>query len=159
MSPTVPGRRFGATVPGPRRAAVISGPTGGRRCPRYGALLKRGPCVRSSWSRSGSFNGTPRPGVARELPFKSHFKGEAKFNNGRVEQLDGRSQRLSSDGSSMFAFAMGGEHPLPGSEPGAGSSAGRAEMIKAVGDASRPGSWKRKQRARSAKMSSTRLCE
>ena len=29
--------------PGPRRAAIISGPTGGRRCPRYGALLKRGP--------------------------------------------------------------------------------------------------------------------
>jgi hypothetical protein len=21
----------------------------------------------------------PRPGIARELPFKSHFKGEAKF--------------------------------------------------------------------------------
>ena len=64
--------------PGPRRAAIISGPTGGRRCPRYGALLKRGLGVRSSWPRSGSFNGLPRPGVARELPFKSHFKGEAK---------------------------------------------------------------------------------
>jgi hypothetical protein len=79
MSPAVPDRRFGAAVPGPRRVlAIISGPTGGRRCLRYGALLKRGFGVRSSWSRSGSFNGLPRPGVARELPFKSHFKGEAK---------------------------------------------------------------------------------
>jgi hypothetical protein len=43
----------------------------------YGTLLKRGFGVRSSWSRSGSFNGLPRPGAARELPFKSHFKGEA----------------------------------------------------------------------------------
>jgi hypothetical protein len=81
MSPAVPGRRFGAAAPGPRRAAVISGPTGGRRCLRYGTLLKRGFCVCSSWraSRSGSFNGTPRPGVARELLFKNHFKGEAIF--------------------------------------------------------------------------------
>jgi hypothetical protein len=70
MSPAVPGRRFGATVPGPRRVAIISGP-------RYGTLLKRGFRVRSSWSQSSSFNGTPRPGVARELPFKIHFKGEA----------------------------------------------------------------------------------
>jgi hypothetical protein len=68
MFPTAPGRRFGPTVLGPRRAAIISGPTGGRRCPRYGTLLKRGLGVRSSWSRSGSFNGLPRPGVARELP-------------------------------------------------------------------------------------------
>jgi hypothetical protein len=47
----------------------------------YGALLKlkRQSRVRLPWSRSGSFNGTPMPGVARELPFKSHFKGEAKF--------------------------------------------------------------------------------
>jgi hypothetical protein len=80
MSPAVPGRRFGATAPGPRRVAIISGPTGGRRCLRHGALLKRGPGVCSSWSRSGSFNGMSRPGVARELPFKSHFKGEAEFN-------------------------------------------------------------------------------
>jgi hypothetical protein len=65
--------------PGHRRVAIISGPTGSRRCClRYGTLLKRGPGVRSSWSRSGSSNGLPRPGVARELPFKSHFKGEAK---------------------------------------------------------------------------------
>ena len=60
--------------PGPRRAAIISGPTGGRRCPRYGALLKRGLGVRSSWPRSGSFNGLPRPDVARELPFKKPFQ-------------------------------------------------------------------------------------
>jgi hypothetical protein len=53
--------------------AITSGPTGGRRCLRYGTLLKRGSGVRLSWSRSGSFNGLPRPGVARELPFKSHF--------------------------------------------------------------------------------------
>jgi hypothetical protein len=52
---------------------------GGRRCPRHGTLLKRGLGVRSPWSRSGSFDGLLRPGVARELPFKSHFKGEAKF--------------------------------------------------------------------------------
>jgi hypothetical protein len=65
MSPAVPGRRFGAAVPGPRRVAIISGPTGGRRCLRSGALLKRGLGVRSSWSRSGSFNGLPRPGAAR----------------------------------------------------------------------------------------------
>jgi hypothetical protein len=59
----------------------ISGPTGGRRCLRYGTLLKRGPRVRSSWwSRSGPSSGTPGPGVARELPFKSHFKGVAKFS-------------------------------------------------------------------------------
>jgi hypothetical protein len=51
MSPTVPGRRFGATAPGPRTVAIISGPMGGRRCLRYGTLLKRGPGVRSSWSR------------------------------------------------------------------------------------------------------------
>jgi hypothetical protein len=73
------GRRFGATVPGPRRVAIISGPTGGRRCLRCGTLLKRGPRVRSSWYRSSSSSGTPGPGVARELPFKSHFKGEAKL--------------------------------------------------------------------------------
>jgi len=72
--PAVPGRRFGAAVPGPRRVVIKSGPTGGRCCPRYGALLKRWPRVRSSWSRSGSFNGTPRPGVARELPFKKPFQ-------------------------------------------------------------------------------------
>jgi hypothetical protein len=79
--PAVPGRRFGPAVPGPRRVAIISGPTtGGRRCLRYGTLLNRGPGVRSSWSRSGSFSGLPRPGVARELPFKSHFEGEAKFS-------------------------------------------------------------------------------
>jgi hypothetical protein len=77
--PAVPGRRFGATVSGPRRVAIKPGPTGGRRCPRCGTLLKRWSRVRSSRSRSGSFSGTPRPGVARELPFKSHFKGEAKF--------------------------------------------------------------------------------
>ena len=69
--------------PGPRRAAIISGPTGGRRCPRYGALLKRGLGVRSSWPRSGSFNGLPRPDVARELPFKrpiiwTTLRGEAR---------------------------------------------------------------------------------
>jgi hypothetical protein len=84
MSPAVPGRRFGATVPGPRRVVIKSGPTGGRRCPRYGTLLKRWSRVRSSWSRSGSFNGTPRPGVAREPPFKNPFqrRGEvSKFNH------------------------------------------------------------------------------
>jgi hypothetical protein len=78
MAPAVPGRRVGAVVPGPRRAAIISGPTG-RRCHRYGALIKRRPRVRSSRSRFGSSSGTPGPGVARELQFKSHFKGEAKF--------------------------------------------------------------------------------
>jgi hypothetical protein len=84
MSPVVPGRRFDAAVPGPRRVTIISVPMGGRRCIRYGTLLKRGLRVRSSWSRSGSSSGTPGPGVARELPFKSHFKGEAKqsFQNG-----------------------------------------------------------------------------
>jgi hypothetical protein len=78
MPPAVTDRRFDPTVPGSRRVAIISGPTGGRRCPSCGTLLKREPGARSSWSRSGSFNGFPRPGVARELPFKSHFKGEAK---------------------------------------------------------------------------------
>jgi hypothetical protein len=73
MFPTAPGRRFNATVPEPRRVVIKSGPTGGRRCPRYGTLLKRWSRVRSSWSRSGSFHGTPRPGVARELPFKKPF--------------------------------------------------------------------------------------
>ena len=66
--------------PGPRRAAIISGPTGGRRCPRYGALLKRGLGVRSSWPRSGSFNGLPRPDVARELPFKKPFQRRGEGN-------------------------------------------------------------------------------
>ena len=65
--------------PGPRRAAIISGPTGGRRCPRYGALLKRGLGVRSSWPRSGSFNGLPRPDVARELPFKKPFQRRGRL--------------------------------------------------------------------------------
>jgi hypothetical protein len=74
---------FGKTRPsfpnlGVGRVCAIVRPTGGRRCLRYGTLLKRGFGVRSSWSRSGSFNGLPRPGVARELPFKSHFKGEAR---------------------------------------------------------------------------------
>jgi hypothetical protein len=46
--PAVPGRRVGATVPGCRRVAIISGPTGGRRCHRYGTLLKRRLRVRSS---------------------------------------------------------------------------------------------------------------
>jgi hypothetical protein len=81
--PAVPGRRFDAAVPGPRAKGGHCAyrdlrPPGGRRCLRSGALLKRGFRVRSSWSRSGSFNGTPRPGVARELLFKSQFKGEAK---------------------------------------------------------------------------------
>jgi hypothetical protein len=50
-----------------------------RRClPRCGALLKRVFRVPPSWPWSGSSNGVPRPGAARELPFKSHFKGEAK---------------------------------------------------------------------------------
>jgi hypothetical protein len=77
MSPTAPGRRFDAAAPGPRRVVIISEPTGGRRCLRHGTLLKRGPGVRSSWSRSGSSNGLPRPGAARELPLKNYFKGEA----------------------------------------------------------------------------------
>jgi hypothetical protein len=79
MPPAVPGRRVNATVPGPRRLPIISGPTGGRRCHRYGALIKRRLRVRSSRSRLGSSSGTPGSGVARELQFKSHFKGEAKF--------------------------------------------------------------------------------
>jgi hypothetical protein len=79
MAPAVPGRRVDAAVPGPQRVAIISGPTGGRRCHRYGTLLKRRLRVRSSRSRFGSSSGTPGPGVARELQFKSHFKGEAKF--------------------------------------------------------------------------------
>jgi hypothetical protein len=79
MAPAVPGRRVGATVPGPRRVAIISGPTGGRRCHRYGTLIKRRLRVRSSRSRFGSSSGKPGPGAARELQFKSHFKGEAKF--------------------------------------------------------------------------------
>ena len=69
--------------PGPRRAAIISGPTGGRRCPRYGALLKRGLGVRSSWPRSGSFSGLPRPDVARELPFKKPFQRRGYAPHGR----------------------------------------------------------------------------
>jgi hypothetical protein len=73
MSPAVPGRRFDAAVPGSRRVAIISGPTGGRRCRRCGALLKRRALrVRSSRSRFGSSSGTPGPGAARELQFKSH---------------------------------------------------------------------------------------
>jgi hypothetical protein len=79
MAPAVPGRRVDATVPEPRRVAIISGPTGVRRCHRYGALLKRRLRVRSSRSIFSSSSGTPGPGVARELQFKSHFKGEAKF--------------------------------------------------------------------------------
>jgi hypothetical protein len=50
----------------------------GAKTNKNGALLKRGLGVRSSWSRSGSFNGLPRPGVVRELPFKSHFKGQRR---------------------------------------------------------------------------------
>jgi hypothetical protein len=83
MFPAVPDRRFGATVPGPRRAIIKSGPTGGRRCPRYGTLLKRWSRVRSSWSRSGPFNGTPRPGVARELPSKKPFQRRGEVNADR----------------------------------------------------------------------------
>jgi hypothetical protein len=79
MVPAVPGRRVDAAVPGPRRAAIISGPTGGRRCHRHGTLTKRRLRVRSSRSRFGSSSGTSGPGVARELQFKSHFKGEAKL--------------------------------------------------------------------------------
>jgi hypothetical protein len=79
MAPAVPGRRVDATVLEPRRVAIISGPTGDRRCRRYGTLLKRRPRVRSSRSRFGSSSGTPGPGVARELQFKSHFKGEGNF--------------------------------------------------------------------------------
>jgi hypothetical protein len=74
MAPAVPGRRVDAAVPGPRRVSIISGPTGGRRCHRYGTLIKRMPRVRSSRSRFGSSSGTPGPGVARELQFKSHIK-------------------------------------------------------------------------------------
>jgi hypothetical protein len=80
MSPTAPGRRFDATVPGPRRVVIKSGPTGGgRRCPRCSTLLKPWPRVRSSWSRSGSFNGAPRPDVAREPPFKKPFQRRGEF--------------------------------------------------------------------------------
>jgi hypothetical protein len=77
-------RRVDAAVPGPRRVAIISGPTGSRRCHRYGTLLKRRFRVHSSRPRfgSGSSSGTPGPGVARELQFKSHFRGEAKFLTG-----------------------------------------------------------------------------
>jgi hypothetical protein len=93
-------RRTRATVQKPfqRRGEVIiiSGPTGGRRCLRYGALLKRGLGVRSSGSRSGSFVCLPRPGAARELPFKSHFKGEAKFL-GRRSRDDNTDTHADSD--------------------------------------------------------------
>jgi hypothetical protein len=90
MSPAVPDRRFGAAAPGDGgskggHVAIISGPTGGCRGPRYGTRLKRGPRVRSSWCRSSSFHGLPRPGVARELPFKSHFKGERSFSGANTD--------------------------------------------------------------------------
>jgi hypothetical protein len=75
MVPAVPGRRIGATVPGPRRVTIISGPTVGRRCHRYGTLIKRRPRVRSSRSRFGSSSGTPGPGVAREP--SDHTQGRA----------------------------------------------------------------------------------
>jgi hypothetical protein len=52
-------------------------------------MLKRWSRVRSSWSRSGSFNGTPRPGVARELPFKSHCKGAGGSPMGCALHLHG----------------------------------------------------------------------
>jgi hypothetical protein len=94
MAPAVPGRRVGAAVPGPRRVAIISGPTGGRRCHRYGTLIKRRPRVRSSRSRFGSSSGTPRPGAARELQFKSHFKGEAKFYCGHCEAFVARNWQI-----------------------------------------------------------------
>ena len=40
--------------------------------------------VRSSWPRSGSFNGLPRPDVARKLPFKKPFqrRGDVLFRWG-----------------------------------------------------------------------------
>jgi hypothetical protein len=66
-------------LPGASKGGPYIGPTGGRRCPRYGALLKRGLGVRSSWPRSGSFNGLPRPDVARELPFKKPFQRRGDF--------------------------------------------------------------------------------
>jgi hypothetical protein len=87
MAPAVPGRHVDAVVPGSRRVAITSGPTGGRRCHRYGTLLKRRPHVRSSRSRFGSSSGTPGPGVARELQFKSHFKGEARWPCAGVQAL------------------------------------------------------------------------
>jgi hypothetical protein len=103
MAPAVPDRRrVGATVPGPRRVAIISGPTGGRRCHRYGALLKRRPRVRSSRSRFGSSSGTPGTGVARELPFKSHFKGEAKSRSGSGHVEDNIRHGVFHDGCKAF---------------------------------------------------------
>jgi hypothetical protein len=69
-----------------RRAAITSGPTDGRRCPRCGALLKlkRGLCVRSSRSRSGSAARlTARPGQAPHESYRSnskrHFKARRSF--------------------------------------------------------------------------------
>jgi hypothetical protein len=54
---------------------------------RCGALLKRGPRVRSSWSRSGSFNGTPRPGVAESYRSKAISKKDSTFYYGVVRSL------------------------------------------------------------------------
>jgi hypothetical protein len=84
MFPAVPGRRFGATVPGPRRVVIKSGPTGSRRCPRCGTLLKRRSRVRSSWSRSGSFNGTPRPGVSHESYRAQKAISKARRSGSRI---------------------------------------------------------------------------
>jgi hypothetical protein len=88
MAPAVTGRRVDTAVPGSRRVAIISGPTGGRRCHRCGALLKRTKAPRSliAVSRFGSSSGTPGPGVARELQFKSQKpfqrRGEVFFSPG-----------------------------------------------------------------------------
>ncbi len=71
-------------------------------------LLKRGFGVRSSWSRSGLFNGLSRPGVARELPFKSHFKGEAK--NQPTKKSRGKSAAALIAWQTRAGMPMG--HPL-----------------------------------------------
>jgi hypothetical protein len=87
MAPAVPGRRVDAAVPGPRRVAIISGPTGGRRCHRYGTVLRRRLRVRSSRSRFGSSSGTPGPGVARELraTVQKPFQRRTRSHNPRGE--------------------------------------------------------------------------
>jgi hypothetical protein len=93
--PNAPGRRFGATVPGPRRVVIKSGPTGGRRCPRCGTLLKRWSRVRSSWSRSGSFNGTAQTRRhTRATVQKTISKARQKIN--KINPPQGRAHPLPS---------------------------------------------------------------
>jgi hypothetical protein len=107
MPPAVPDRRVDVTVFGASKGGHYIGTYGEPPMSPLRHSAKRRLLVRSSRSRFGSSNGASGPGVARELQFKSHFKGEergGRQKKGNVFRALARTAR----------FCLGAHRPVSG---------------------------------------------